>query len=245
MKYCAFFHEYLYVDNNFGNICICPWMEPQAASIGSLITDDILEAYNSKYANQLRETMDDQSFKYCRLEACPYLQNDDLEEISAEEYERRKKKQYYPTEINMAYDFVCNQSCETCRPALSDPRVYNFGGDTIHEARLYPAQGGGMSFPCDKIPMGSCIILYGAGQIGREYMRQIEESQHCKVVLWIDKNACDECVSTPDCIADLDGGDYDFILLATSNPRYVEEMKKTLSELGAPSERVVAYGDIC
>ena len=75
-------HNYLYLDNYEGNITMCPWMEPTKSSIGNLMEDEIEDAYNSDYANYLRSTMDDQSFKYCRLEACPYLQNNTLEEIS-------------------------------------------------------------------------------------------------------------------------------------------------------------------
>lgn len=121
MKYCHMMHDYLYLDNYEGNIAMCPWMEPTRASIGNLMKDDIEDAYNSDYANYLRSTMDDQSFKYCRPEACPFLQNKNLEEISEEEYELRKKKNYYPSIINLAYDFVCNQSCETCRSKVFTP----------------------------------------------------------------------------------------------------------------------------
>ena len=121
MKYCPNFYYYLYIDDNEGNICLCPWMEPGKATIGNLMTDEVDEAYNSDYANYLRSTMDEQSFKYCRIEACPYLQNRELEDIPLEEYERRKKARYCPTTINMAYDFLCNQSCETCRNAMYVP----------------------------------------------------------------------------------------------------------------------------
>ena len=121
MKFCHLFYDYLYIDNNDGNICLCPWMEPKNACIGNLIHDGIEEAYNGDYANFLRSTMDDQTFRFCRQEACPFLQNNELEEISTEEYERRKKNCYYPTIINMAYDFVCNQSCETCRKSVFVP----------------------------------------------------------------------------------------------------------------------------
>lgn len=121
MKYCHMMYDYLYLDNYEGNIAMCPWMEPTRASIGNLMKDEIEDAYNSDYANYLRSTMDDQSFKYCRPEACPFLQNKNLEEISEEEYELRKKKNYYPSIINLAYDFVCNQSCETCRSKIFAP----------------------------------------------------------------------------------------------------------------------------
>jgi uncharacterized Fe-S cluster-containing radical SAM superfamily protein len=96
-------------------------MMPSENVIGNLMSDSIEEAYNSDYANHLRSTMDDQSFKYCRREACPILQRNEFEVISREEYDRRKKKTYHPTIINLAYDHICNQSCETCRETVFMP----------------------------------------------------------------------------------------------------------------------------
>ena len=445
MKFCPYFYEYLYIDNNEGNICLCPWMEPSMASIGNLMTDDVDEAYNSEYANSLRSTMDDQSFMYCRIEACPRLQNNDLEEISPEEYERRKKARYFPEEINMAYDFVCNQSCETCRksvfipptnyaeqmraihaklspyldaakkitasghgdpfaskymmnvlgnlrptnselrilletngvffdeahwmrikhlgsvslslvvttnsfddftykhisrggdfqrlianlgfmselrimgeiknlaqclvvqdrnfreipsfikrsfsdyafdsvvlrpvyqwgtmdedvywfkdvlnpchpyhaeyleimqdPALKDPRVYNFAGNTLHAARPFPGSGAisAVRFPYKAVKKDSRIVIYGAGQVGREYMRQIEETQYCEVVRWIDKNPDSECVEPPECLLDMSPKSYDAVVLAAKSPAFREEMKLSLKNAGVPDERII-YDEGC
>ena len=121
MKYCHMMQDYLYLDNYEGGIALCPWMDPSKSCIGNLMKDEIEDAYNSDYANYLRSTMDDQTFRYCRPEACPYIQNNSLEEISEEEYNRRKKDKYQPTIINLAYDFVCNQHCETCRKSVFVP----------------------------------------------------------------------------------------------------------------------------
>ena len=155
MKYCPRFYEYLYVDNNEGGIGICPWISREERFVGNILTEDVVTAYNSEAAAHIRATMDDQSFAYCRPEACPYLQRNDLEEITPEEYENRKKKQYYPTEINLAYDFVCNQSCETCRKTVFvPPDNYAYQMETIREkltpvldsARIMSASGHGDPF---------------------------------------------------------------------------------------------------
>lgn len=123
MKFCHLFYDYLYIDNSDGGICLCPWMDPKNSCIGNLLHDKVEDAYNGDYANYLRSTMDDQTFKFCRPEACPYIQNNELEEITPEEYEKRKKNFYYPAEINMAYDFVCNQSLRD----LPKIRIYSSG----------------------------------------------------------------------------------------------------------------------
>lgn len=121
MKYCPRVYNYLYLDDTEGNIFLCPWMNPSQACIGNLLQSDIDTCYNSDIAKTLRESIKDQSFRFCRGEACPHLQNNDLEEISLEEYESREKPVYSPTEINMAYDLVCNQHCETCRKEVYIP----------------------------------------------------------------------------------------------------------------------------
>lgn len=121
MKYCPRVYNYLYLDNPEGDIWLCPWMRPGQACIGNLLQSDIDTCYNSERARELRESIKDQSFRFCRGEACPHLQNNDLEEISLQEYERRERETYFPTEINMAYDFVCNQHCETCRKEVYIP----------------------------------------------------------------------------------------------------------------------------
>jgi hypothetical protein len=126
MKYCHRFYDYFYIDNPGGGIWLCPWMEPSKSCIGNILTDNVIDAYNSEYANFLRSTMDDQSFRFCRPEACPFLQNKNLSEISEDEYTTMKKDVYSPVEINMAYDFVCNQSCETCRKDIFKPAP-NYG----------------------------------------------------------------------------------------------------------------------
>ena len=46
----------------------------------------------------------------------------------------------------------------------------------------------GYLFPFMDIPRGSDIILYGAGNVGCMYYRQILVSNYCNVILWVDRN---------------------------------------------------------
>lgn len=47
----------------------------------------------------------------------------------------------------------------------------------------------GYLFPFARIPYGSRIILYGAGDVGTQYYRQIMESNYCDVMVWMDGDA--------------------------------------------------------
>ena len=63
MKYCPVVFNYLYLDNPEGDIYLCPWMIPQKTCIGNLLKSDIETCYNSNFANELRESIKDQSFR--------------------------------------------------------------------------------------------------------------------------------------------------------------------------------------
>lgn len=43
-------------------------------------------------------------------------------------------------------------------------------------------------FPFEKVPFGSRIMIYGAGVLGQEYLRQIMITGYCKVIGFLDKN---------------------------------------------------------
>lgn len=155
MKYCHRVYDYLYLDNPEGDIYLCPWMIPKKTCIGNLIRNDIEACYNSDFAKELRASIKDQSFRFCRPEACPHLQNNDLPDITLEEYEQIEKRSYLPTEINLAYDFVCNQHCETCRKTVFiPPKNYEEMMNTVQEkiapyldlAKIITASGHGDPF---------------------------------------------------------------------------------------------------
>ena len=42
-------------------------------------------------------------------------------------------------------------------------------------------------FPYEKIPQGSRIIIYGAGDVGQEYLQQMQITGYCSVIAFIDK----------------------------------------------------------
>ena len=46
-------------------------------------------------------------------------------------------------------------------------------------------------FPYEKIPPHSRILIYGAGILGQEYLKQIRITNYCKVVGFVDKNFAD------------------------------------------------------
>ncbi len=116
MKYCEFGFNYIYFDNFYGDVYLCPWMEPVKCKIGNILEQDFDEIWFGEKAEQFRNEFRQECFKHCRPQACPRIQNNDFTEIDEKEFKELTKTPEYPTKINLAYDFVCNQHCETCRP---------------------------------------------------------------------------------------------------------------------------------
>jgi len=44
-------------------------------------------------------------------------------------------------------------------------------------------------FPFSHIEKDAKIVLYGAGNVGRQFYDQILNSKYCNIVLWIDKES--------------------------------------------------------
>lgn len=43
-------------------------------------------------------------------------------------------------------------------------------------------------FPREKISKGKKVILYGAGDMGKSFYKQLKDTGYCEVVLWVDRN---------------------------------------------------------
>ncbi len=124
MKYCNYAFEYLYLDTYKGKVMICPWMEPSVCDIGNLLEDDLETIWKGEKAEHFRDLFRQGCFKYCRPEGCPRIQNHSLDEITDEaKFKELTKTPDRPKYINLAYDFVCNQYCETCRSEVFKPPV--------------------------------------------------------------------------------------------------------------------------
>lgn len=97
-------------------------------------------------------------------------------------------------------------------------------------------------FPFAKIPSGCCIILYGAGLIGRIYYRQIERTNYCKVISWVDRDYMELSlqgmpVERPDTII---RRKFNYIVIAHGKRRVQEEIKEYLVGLGINKKQIIA-----
>lgn len=96
-------------------------------------------------------------------------------------------------------------------------------------------------FPFHLLPNGSRVVLYGAGQVGQDYYRQITDSGYCKVVLWMDKQFANNRFNKAPCgwIEDLKCCQYDWILIALNKEIVIEEVCTFLIGQNVPKEQIV------
>lgn len=99
-------------------------------------------------------------------------------------------------------------------------------------------------FPYEKIKKGSKVIIYGSGNIGKDYYNQLETTGFCNVILWVDKQfeqyrkACLK-VETPDKIF---GCDFDYLIIAIRNKEVQEEVRSYLLRNNLKEEKIIYSG---
>jgi Iron-sulfur cluster-binding domain/Radical SAM superfamily len=93
--------------------CFCPGWHSYG-SVGNLNTHTLTEIFNNRKTNEFRNTIFDQSFKYCLKDGCTELWN--LPEV--ESLNKSYNSPELPTTINLMIEKNCNLKCSMCRNNL-------------------------------------------------------------------------------------------------------------------------------
>jgi len=119
MRFCSRPYEHLYITKN-GNCTCCSWAR---LPLGNIAKDGIKEVWHGEKAKELRNSIEDGSFRYCDAISCPLLSNNSLPDLTKEEFDLKVNDYLdsYPSEFNLAYDYVCNHACPTCRDDIFTP----------------------------------------------------------------------------------------------------------------------------
>jgi ADP-heptose:LPS heptosyltransferase len=96
-------------------------------------------------------------------------------------------------------------------------------------------------FPFEKIKYGSKILIYGAGILGQEYLKQIQITNYCKIVGFLDRNfdkydSMIVPVFSPEKASVLD---YDKIVIALRNDHALLEVKRILHNNNVSEDDIV------
>lgn len=96
-------------------------------------------------------------------------------------------------------------------------------------------------FPLYDSVIGKRIVLYGAGNVGKNYYMQLRHREDIHLVLWVDKNAVsyqkkNYPVASLDKIAEIE---YDFIVIAVKDASIMKQIYRELLEAGILAERIL------
>jgi len=97
-------------------------------------------------------------------------------------------------------------------------------------------------FPYKSIKEKSRIIIYGCGEVGRDFIRQILETGYCEIVCCLDRNAKNIKIDgiqvlQPEDIKNI--SDYDFILIALYDADITTEIQADLLKLGVHHKKII------
>jgi glycosyltransferase involved in cell wall biosynthesis len=89
-----------------------------------------------------------------------------------------------------------------------------------------------------RVPQGANIVIYGAGNVGRNCYAQMIHSLYCRVVLWADRafDILGGGVSSP---ALIQRTEYDAVLIAIADESVAREAERDLIGMGVPKEKIV------
>lgn len=96
-------------------------------------------------------------------------------------------------------------------------------------------------FPFERVKQNSRVIIYGAGEVGLSYLKQVLTTDYCEVVAIIDKNykeygnlVCP--VLAPSSLSELE---YDQVIIAMKTGRHLDEIRRILQSYGVDDDRII------
>ena len=96
-------------------------------------------------------------------------------------------------------------------------------------------------FPYEKIPYGSRIIIYGAGDVGQEYLQQMQITGYCEVVAFIDRayDKYPKMIIPVYPVEKVGTLSFDYVLLAFKMGTHVRAVTKALYVYGVRADKII------
>lgn len=97
-------------------------------------------------------------------------------------------------------------------------------------------------FPYEKVSPGARVLIYGAGLVGIEYLKQIMITHYCEVVGMVDRNYAEypAMVVPIYAPADISKLEFDNIIIALKSGIYVDEIKDVLFSQGVNQKQIIS-----
>ena len=96
-------------------------------------------------------------------------------------------------------------------------------------------------FPYELIKANSRIVIYGAGRVGRAYMKNLIKTNYAKVAAWVDKAYekildLKDQVQLPDILSKLD---FDYLVIAVESEQIAMEIEQDLINMGVSRDKLI------
>lgn len=131
MKICKRGVNFLQLINAEGDVRTCSWIRDNV--IGNLLHDDLDSILQGEKVKEIKHTLTDGTYSLCPADNCPYLANDNMEDILID----IDKIPKYPDELYLAYEGVCNYDCTCCTShehmELTKKNDYSHNYDILEE----------------------------------------------------------------------------------------------------------------
>lgn len=104
MKYCSKPFEEFEIDVDGNCYCCCRWWN-NSYCLGNIFQHSIDEIWNGAAAQELRRSILEGDYKYCKIKECIPCYSDNI---------KYEKITNYPAEISLCYDYSCTAKCVFC-----------------------------------------------------------------------------------------------------------------------------------
>jgi organic radical activating enzyme len=166
-------------------------------SIGNITEKSVQNVWNGKAAQDIRRSILDGTFEYCRADLCPYLQRIDgpvqrVKDVKDERLLEIIRKEltivpFGPSDVICCFDQSCNLSCPSCRTNIIMETVHGHAildiqkrleDQALADARLLYITGSGD-------PFGSPFFRRWLQTMSRSAMPKLERIHlHTNGLLW-------------------------------------------------------------
>ena len=98
-------------------------------------------------------------------------------------------------------------------------------------------------FPYCAVPFGSKVVIYGAGDVGTDFVIQLKETGYAEVVSWIDKEP-GKFINNSLPVYGIDSiatCSFDYIIIAIRNEQVAGMINYELMQQGIPEKKIVSF----
>lgn len=154
------------------------------------------------------------------------------------------EEEEFISRLHKVYEYLKLQFQKTGYWNIMQPQLdcFYIGGIELKKRCYdYPVLEFSAYFPIDRIPQNSEVILYGAGNIGRQYREQNFRYHFCNIISWVDTKyekyqSNDIKIENPEIIKEMT---FDYILIAVDSYYSAREIACYLKKMGVRQEQIV------